>query len=57
MVTFRRRVATSALLLGIGTWALSVSGEPKHGLSLVPSAHAQGLIRNLIARLRGADAA
>ena len=30
-----------------------MSGEPKHGVSLVPSAHAQGLIRNLIARLRG----
>ena len=30
-----------------------MSAEPKPGVSLVPSAHAQGLIRNLIARLRG----
>ena len=52
-MTFRRRVATSALLMGVGVCALSVSGEPKGGVSLVPSAHAQGFIRNLIARLRG----
>src|SRR6516164_4994007 len=52
-MTFRRRVATSALLLGIGACALSVSGEPKRGVSLAPSAHAQGVLRNLIARLRG----
>jgi HlyD family secretion protein len=30
-----------------------VSGEPSGGVSLIPSAHAQGVIRNLIARLRG----
>ena len=30
-----------------------MSVEPNGGLSLAPSAHAQGLIRNLIARLRG----
>jgi HlyD family secretion protein len=30
-----------------------MSVEPKRGLSLAPSAHAQGIIRNLIARLRG----
>src|SRR3984957_938687 len=53
-MTFRRRVALSALLLGIGASALSVSGEPNRGLSWVPSAHAQGgPLRNLIARLRG----
>jgi HlyD family secretion protein len=52
-MTFHRRVAAWVLLLGIGTCALSVSGEPKRGLSLAPSAHAQGVIRNLIARLRG----
>ena len=52
-MTFRRRVATSVLLLGIGACALSVSGEPEGGVSLAPSAHAQGFIRNLIARLRG----
>ena len=52
-MTFRRRVATSALLLGVGACALSVGAEPGSGPSLAPSAHAQGLIRNLIARLRG----
>jgi HlyD family secretion protein len=51
-MTFRRRVALSALFLGIGASALSVSGQPQ-GFSWVPSAHAQGMIRNLIARLRG----
>ena len=52
-MTFRQRVATSALLLGVGVCALSVSGPPEGGVSLAPSAHAQGVIRNLIARLRG----
>jgi HlyD family secretion protein len=52
-MTFRRRVATSALLLGVGACALAVGAEPGSGPSLAPSAHAQGLIRNLIARLRG----
>jgi HlyD family secretion protein len=52
-MTFHRRVAASALLLGIGACALCVRVEPKGGVSLIPSAHAQGLIRNLIARLRG----
>ena len=52
-MTFSRRAATSAFLLAIGACALSMSGEPNRGLSLAPSAHAQGLIRNLIARLRG----
>ena len=52
-MTFSQRVATLAFLLGIGACALSMSGKPTDGVSLVPSAHAQGLIRNLIARLRG----
>ena len=52
-MTFRRRIAVSALMLCVGAWALSVSGEPKGGVSWVASAHAQGVIRNLIARLRG----
>jgi HlyD family secretion protein len=52
-MTYRRRVAASALLMGVGACALSMSAAPNRGLSLTPSAHAQGLIRNLIARLRG----
>jgi HlyD family secretion protein len=52
-MTLSQRVATSAFLLGLGACALSMSGEPRGGVSLVPSAHAQGMIRNLIARLRG----
>ena len=52
-MTFCRRIAASALLLGVGACALSVSGEPNGGVSWVSSAHAQGVIRNLIARLRG----
>jgi HlyD family secretion protein len=52
-MTFLRRVSASALLLGVGVCALSMSADPKNGVSLAPSAHAQGLIRNLIARLRG----
>lgn len=53
-MTIRQRVATSGFLLGIGACALSMNGEPNGRLSIAPSAHAQGLIRNLIARLRGA---
>ncbi|MGC9958740.1 MAG: efflux transporter periplasmic adaptor subunit, partial [Roseiarcus sp.] len=30
-----------------------MSAEPRSGVSWIPSAHAQGMIRNLIARLRG----
>jgi HlyD family secretion protein len=52
-MSFRRRLAVSALVLGVGASAFSISTEPKRGLSLTPSAHAQGIIRNLIARLRG----
>ena len=52
-MTFRRRVAVSALVLGVGACTLSVSREPTGGVSWVPPAHAQGMIRNLIARLRG----
>jgi HlyD family secretion protein len=52
-MSFRRRVAASALVFAIGGCALFLNAEPKRGLSLPPSAHAQGVIRNLIARLRG----
>jgi HlyD family secretion protein len=52
-MTFRRRIAASVLRLGVGACALSASGEPKGDLSWAPSAHAQGIVRNLIARLRG----
>ena len=52
-MTFRRRVAASALLLGFGACALSVGGQPQDGVSWIPAAHAQGPLRNLIARLRG----
>lgn len=52
-MTFRRRIASCALLWGVAACALSLSGAPRRGLSLAPSAHAQGIIRNLIARLRG----
>jgi HlyD family secretion protein len=52
-MTFRRRVAASALLLGVGAFALLAGEEPGGGLSVGASAHAQGVIRNLIARLRG----
>ena len=53
-MTIRQRVTMSAFLLGIGACALSINGEPSGRLSITPSAQAQGLIRNLIARLRGA---
>ncbi|HEY1779112.1 MAG TPA: HlyD family efflux transporter periplasmic adaptor subunit [Roseiarcus sp.] len=52
-MTFRRRVATSALLAGVGACALSFGADRRDGVSFTPSAHAQGIIRNLIARLRG----
>jgi HlyD family secretion protein len=52
-MSFRRRVATAALLLGVAACAVSVSGAPRGGAWWVTSAHAQGPIRNLIARLRG----
>ncbi len=52
-MSFRRRAATSALLFGVGACALSVSMDPWGGVPWVTSAHAQGPIRNLIARLRG----
>src|SRR5271165_1454602 len=47
-----RRIAASALLLGLGAFTLLANEEPRDGLSLTSSAHAQ-IIRNLIARLRG----
>ena len=52
-MTFLRRVVASALLSGVGMCALSMTADPKSGVSFAPSAHAQGIIRNLIARLRG----
>jgi HlyD family secretion protein len=52
-MSFRRRVATSALLLSVGACALSVSGGPRGDVSWAPSAHAEGPLRNLISRLRG----
>jgi HlyD family secretion protein len=52
-MTIRRRMATSALLLSLAACALSLSEDPNRGVSLASSAHAQGVIRNLIARLRG----
>jgi HlyD family secretion protein len=52
-MTFRRHLAASAVLLGVGACALSIGGEPTGGVSWVSSAHAQGIVRNLIARLRG----
>jgi HlyD family secretion protein len=53
MMSVRRRFAASAFLLGVAACALSITAEPGGGVSWVPSAHAQGIIRNLIARLRG----
>jgi HlyD family secretion protein len=52
-MTFRRHLAASAVLLGVGACALSIGGEPTGGVAWVSSAHAQGIVRNLIARLRG----
>jgi HlyD family secretion protein len=51
-MTFHRRVAASALLLGVGAYALCLNGESGADPSIVSSAHAQ-ILRNLIARLRG----
>jgi HlyD family secretion protein len=52
-MTLSQRAAAAAIFLGVGASALSISVEMNGSLSLAPSAHAQGLIRNLIARLRG----
>jgi HlyD family secretion protein len=52
-MTFRRRIAVSALLFGVGACGLSIGVDPTGGVSLAPPAHAQGIIRDLIARLRG----
>jgi len=52
-MSFRRRVAASALLLFVGAWSTSISWNRADRLSFAPSAQAQGLIRDLIARLRG----
>jgi HlyD family secretion protein len=53
MMSVRRRFAASALLLGVGACALFLNWDPRYGVSFAPSAHAQGIIRDLIARLRG----
>jgi HlyD family secretion protein len=47
-----RAAAAAALVLGVGAM-LSIDSYPQRGLALVSSAHAQGFIKNLIARLRG----
>jgi HlyD family secretion protein len=52
-MAFRRSVAASALLLSVGAFTLLPGAEPGGGLSVGSSAYAQGVIRNLIARLRG----
>ncbi len=52
-MTFHRRVAATALLLGVGASSvLLIGGKPSGDVSFTSSAHAQ-IIRNLIARLRG----
>jgi HlyD family secretion protein len=54
-MSFRRR-ATIVCAVLTGLWGLSVSGgdAPRGGsVALAPQAHAQSIIRNLIARLRG----
>ena len=53
MMSVRRRFAASSLLLGVAACALSLTADPRYGISLASSAHAQGIIRDLIARLRG----
>ena len=51
MRVHRRAAAAAALVLGAGAM-LSIDANPRGGVALVSSAHAQP-IRNLIARLRG----
>ncbi len=53
MMSVRRRVAASALLLGVAACALSLTAEPKSGVSLGAFGACSGIIRDLIARLRG----
>ncbi len=48
-----RRSASVAALMGAVALTVSLGAGPEGGLSPVASAHAQGPIRNLIARLRG----
>ena len=53
-MTFRRRAAMSAVLLGLGACALSDRAMGRRtACRSPPSAHAQAIIRDLIARLRG----
>src|SRR5271166_4839345 len=54
-MTYQRHVAAAAtLLIGLGGAPfLTCNSGQSGGGALVPSAHAQGMIRDLIARLRG----
>ena len=52
MIIHRRATIVAALLLGAGAM-LSIGMNPQGGVGFVSSAHAQGFIKNLIARLRG----
>ncbi len=52
-MTSIRRVATVVALMGAVALPLFLSAGPGGGVSPIASAHAQGFIKNLIARLRG----
>src|SRR5271169_2421471 len=52
MIVHRRATTVAALLLGAGAM-LPIDINPQGSVGFVPSAHAQGFIKNLIARLRG----
>jgi HlyD family secretion protein len=52
MIIHRRATTVAALLLGAGAM-LPIDINPQGSVGFVPSAHAQGFIKNLIARLRG----
>src|SRR5580704_17160291 len=55
MIIHRRATTVAALLLGAGAM-LPIDINPQGSVGFVPSAHAQGFIKNLIAQLRGAQA-
>ena len=48
-----RRAATVVALMGVVSLPLSLGAGPGGGFSPIGSAHAQGFLKNLIARLRG----
>jgi HlyD family secretion protein len=52
MVVHRHAAVAAALLVGGGAM-LTIDVDPQRGVGFVSSAHAQSMIRNLIARLRG----